>query len=95
MDKLTEFALKNFKSVCVVFAFLVSVYIQHQLNIAEIQKLEERQNQLSAQLDANVRRLDNIKLDKAVFDQTLRQFSSMSTDIREIRNRLDDVLERH
>lgn len=94
MDKVTEFTIKNFKSIMAILAFLIGIYIQHQANTAEIKQLEERQNKLAAQMETNVQRLDQIKLDKAVFDQTLRQFSSMSDDIREIRNRLDDVLEK-
>jgi hypothetical protein len=36
-----------------------------------------------------------MKLDKAVFEATMKQFTDMSTDIRQIRDRLEDVLGDH
>lgn len=95
MDKIAEFTIRNFKTLCMVAAFLVGVYIQHQINTAEIRELQTKQTELEVKLDRNVQRLDQMKLDKAVFNETLRQFSSMSTDIREIRSRIDEVIDRN
>ena len=36
-----------------------------------------------------------MKLDKAVFEATMRSFADMSTDIRQIRDRLEDILGDH
>lgn len=93
MDKIAECAIRNFKTICMIAAFLVGVYIQHQMNTAEIKELQTKQIELEAKLDHNVQRLDQMKLDKAVFNETLRQFASMSTDIREIRSRIDEVID--
>lgn len=43
-------------------------------------------------MDQQYQKIDAIKLDKSVFEATVKQFSTMSDDIREIRNDLKEVL---
>lgn len=94
MNQLTTFIIDNFSTLCMVVAFLISIYIQHQIDEKAIAELGKRMDQLQSELDRNVHHLDEIKLDKTVFNQTMQQVSSMSIDIREIRTRLDDVLDK-
>lgn len=59
----------------------------------KIERMERDLVQMKAQLDVQYAKLDNMKLDKAVFEATMKQFTDMSIDIRQIRDRLDNVLE--
>lgn len=61
----------------------------------KIEQLEREVASVKAQVDAQYVKLDNMKLDKEVFEATMRQFADMSTDIRQIRDRLEDVLGAH
>ena len=97
MDKQTnsligDFIVKNFKSIMTLIIFVCGLYIQYQASMMKIEQLEREVATVKTQVDAQYIKLDNMKLDKAVFEATMRQFADMSTDIRQIRDRLEDVL---
>ena len=95
MDKTATFVAQNFKTICTIFAFAIGFYIQHMANTAEINRLKQEQITINSKLDAQYARLDNLKLDKAVFEATMKQFSDMSADIRQIREGMEDLMKDH
>ena len=60
-----------------------------------IDQMEKEISSIKSQVNDQYMRLDNIKLDKAVFEATMQSFTEMSTDIRQIRDRLEDMLSDH
>lgn len=90
----SEFLVNNLKTIVTCVAFVGGLYIQHQANVIKIEQLEHQLAQVNSRLDQQYTKLDNVKLDKAVFEATMRQFSEMSTDIRQIRERLESVMDK-
>lgn len=86
------FVVDNAKSLLAFGVFICGLYIQYQVNMAKIENMETEIAQIKVQIDDQYVKLDNMKLDKAVFEANMRQISDMSTDIREIRNRLEEML---
>ncbi len=87
-----KFIMDNAKMITGIFIFLVGLYVQHEMNTKRIDELEIQYKQIDARMDQQYQKIDAIKLDKSVFEATVKQFSSMSDDIREIRNDLKEVL---
>jgi len=94
MDTLAKILTMNFKTVMTVCVFAVGFYVQFQINTQRIIALEEKCDELDRKLDAQYQKIDAIKLDKSVFDSTVKQITEMSIDIREIRSDLKEVLKR-
>lgn len=86
---LGEFLINNAKTIVTCVAFAVGLYVQHQANNMKIEQLQAQLVSVNARLEQQYSKLDNVKLDKAVFEATMRQFSEMSTDIRSIREQLE------
>lgn len=84
-----DFVVNNAKSIFMCVAFAVGLYMQHQANNMKIEQLQSQLVAINARLEQQYTKLDNVKLDKAVFEATMRQFSEMSTDIRSIREQLE------
>ena len=91
-DKTANFITQNFKLIVTVATFLVGLYIQHKANTMEIERLQREIARIDGRLDAQYSRLDDVKLDKTVFEATIQQFSTMSNDIRDIRLTLEDMM---
>lgn len=89
-----EFMVSNIKTIVTCVAFIGGMYLQHQANSMKIEQLEQQIAQANIRLDQQYAKLDNVKLDKAVFEATIRQFSEMSTDIRQIRERLESMMDK-
>lgn len=89
-----EFLLNNIKTIIACVAFVVGMYLQHQANAMKIEQLQQQVADVNTRVDQQYAKLDNVKLDKAVFEATMRQFSEMSTDIRQIRERLESVMDK-
>lgn len=97
MDKKTtsalgEFMLNNARTIIMCVAFIVGLYLQHQANTMRINNLESQIQVINSRQEQQYAKLDNVKLDKAVFEATMRQFSEMSTDIRSIRDQLETLM---
>ena len=88
-----DFVSKNLKTIGTCIIFICGIYLQHQMSMIKIEQMERDLIQMKAQLDVQYAKLDNMKLDKAVFEATMKQFTDMSIDIRQIRDRLENVLE--
>ena len=89
---ISDFITNNIKTIVACICFVVTLYIQHQQNIAKIEQLENQLALTNAKLEAQYVKLDDMKLDKAVFEATMKQFTEMSVDIRQIRDRMEDIL---
>lgn len=92
MDKALKFIADNFKVIVTGVFFVIGLYVQHEINTQRIDNLEAQCRSLDSKLDQQYQKIDAIKLDKSVFEATIKQFSGMSDDIREIRNDMKEVL---
>ena len=88
-----EFVLKHFKVITVVLTFVLTMYIQHLNNTRQIEELITRCEVLDTKIKDQYERIDAIKLDKAVFEATITQFTSIQNDLHEIREDLRALLE--
>ncbi|MBF0575519.1 hypothetical protein IR022_06010 [Dysgonomonas sp. GY617] len=87
-----EFVTHNFRSLIVILSFIVTMYLQHVSNTAHILQLEQKCTKLEIKIQDQYERIDAIKLDKAVFEVTMTQFTSIQTDLREMRNDIKELL---
>lgn len=87
-----DFVMRNIKTIVACVVFLCGTYLQYQASMMKIEQMERELTQIKSQIDAQYVKLDNVKLDKAVFEATMKQFTDMSNDIRQIRDRLEDTL---
>ena len=92
MTQLKEFVLTNFKALVLVLSFIVTMYVQHVSNTAHITELQSKCATLEAKIEDQYRKIDAIKLDKAVFEANMTQFASIQTDLREMRNDIKELL---
>jgi type I restriction-modification system DNA methylase subunit len=91
-EKIKQFVKDNFKIIVTIVAFLVTMYVQHLTNTSRINKLEEQCVALEVQIANQYDRIDAIKLDKAVFEATITQFTSIQADLREMRADIKELL---
>jgi len=94
MMQLKEFILNNFKSMIIIVSFIVTMYVQHTNNTAQVAELKTRCASLELRIQDQYERIDAIKLDKAVFEATMTQFTSIQTDIREMRSDIKELLQK-
>ena len=87
-----DFMVKNIKIISTCIILVCGIYLQYQASMMKIEQMEREVLQLKSQLDAQYVKLDNMKLDKAVFEATMKQFTDMSADLRQIRDRLEDMM---
>lgn len=92
MTQLRNFVLANFRTLTVVFCFVVTMYMQHVSSIEKINELNLKCSSLELKIQDQYEKIDAIKLDKAVFEATMTQFASMRTDLREMRADIKELL---
>ncbi|WP_195407392.1 hypothetical protein [Bacteroides congonensis] len=92
MTLLREFVLNNFKTLAIMLSFAVTMYVQHVTNIQRINELTIRCSSLEIKIEDQYEKIDAIKLDKAVFEATMTQFTSMRSDLREMRTDIKELL---
>lgn len=92
MTQLREFVLNNFKTLTIVLSFAVTMYVQHVTNIQKINELTIRCSALELKIEDQYKKIDAIKLDKAVFEATMTQFTSMRSDLKEMRTDIKELL---
>ena len=92
MTQLREFVLNNFKTLAIVLSFAVTMYVQHVTNIQRINELTLRCSSLELKIEDQYEKIDAIKLDKAVFEATMTQFTSMRSDLRDMRTDIKELL---
>ena len=91
-DKIEKFVQDNFKMLVTIFAFLVTMYAQHVTNTNKIDGLERHCESLELKIKDQYEKIDAIKLDKTVFEATMSQFSSIQSDLREMRADIKELL---
>ena len=89
------FIVNNAKIIVTFIVFVCGLYVQYEASMAKIEHMEKEITQLKNKVDDQYVKLDNMKLEKAVFEATIRQLTDMSTDIRQIRDRLEDMMGDH
>jgi len=94
MTNIKEFVFNNFKALCMIVSFIVTMYLQHMNNTAQITELKNKCAGLELKIQDQYDRIDAIKLDKAVFEATMTQFTSIQTDIREMRSDIKELLQK-
>ncbi|GHU74166.1 hypothetical protein FACS189413_18890 [Bacteroidia bacterium] len=92
MAQLKEFVLSNFKAIVLIVSFAVTLYVQHTVNISKIAELDKQCGELELKIEDQYKRIDAIKLDKAVFEANMAQFTSIQTDLREMRADIKELL---
>jgi predicted RNase H-like nuclease (RuvC/YqgF family) len=92
MAQLKEFVQNNLKAIIMLVSFAVTLYVQHTANTSKITELEIKSNGLESKIEDQYRRIDAIKLDKAVFEANMTQFASIQTDLREMRSDIKELL---
>lgn len=91
-DKIRKFVQENFKIIVTIFAFMVTMYVQHVTNTGKIEALERHCDNLESKIADQYEKIDAIKLDKTVFEATMSQFSSIQSDLREMRADIKELL---
>lgn len=94
MTKFKDFILENFRTLGLVLSFIITMYIQHVNNTAKINELTGRCATLEIKIEDQYDKIDAIKLDKAVFEATMTQFTSMRSDIKEMRADIRELLKK-
>ncbi len=94
MTQVKAFVLNHFKSLVVVISFIATMYVQHVNNTAQVAELKTRCAELELKIEDQYKRIDAIKLDKAVFEATMTQFNSIQADIREMRSDIKELLKK-
>jgi len=73
-------------------SFFVTLYVQHTKNTAKIAELETKCDGLELKIQDQYEKINAIKLDKAVFEATMTQFTTIQTDLREMRSDIKELL---
>ena len=92
MTQVRTFVTENFKFLVVIISFLVTMYAQHTTNTSHIAELTIRCQTLEAKIQDQYDKIDAIKLDKAVFEATMTQFTQMRGDLQEMRADIKELL---
>jgi hypothetical protein len=92
MTQVRNFISDNFRTIIIIVSFVVTLYVQHVSNTEHINELTRRCQTLEVKVQDQYERIDAIKLDKAVFEATMTQFTSLQTDIREMREDIKELL---
>lgn len=87
-----DFVVEHFKGIVLVASFTLTVYVQHVINTNHIEELTQRCQLLEIKVKDQYEKIDAIKLDKAVFEATMMQFSTIQNDIREMREDIKELL---
>lgn len=90
-----NFIINNAKSILTFIIFVCGLYVQYQASMMKMSQMEHEIATIKIQVEDQYVKLDNMKLDKAVFEANMRQFADMSADIRQIRERMEDILGDH
>lgn len=92
MIQVKEFIENNFRSLIIIASFIVTMYVQHVNNTSRIVELSNRCVTLEVKIEDQYDKIDAIKLDKVVYETTMQQFTSMQTDLREMRSDIKELL---
>ena len=92
MTTVKDFFADNYRSLFVIFSFIITIYVQHITNTSRIAELTDRCSTLEIKIEDQYEKIDAIKLDKAVVEATMTQFVSIQADLREMRGDIKELL---
>ena len=92
MTTVKDFFAVNYRSLFVIFSFIITIYVQHITNTSRIAELTDRCSTLEIKIGDQYEKIDAIKLDKALFEATMTQFVSIQADLREMRGDIKELL---
>lgn len=87
-----EIISKNFQVVMVIIGMIGTVYASSKLHTAQIEDLNKKIATLEVRLENSYKKIDEIKLDKAVFHATMSQLSPIQDELRELRADIKEIL---
>ena len=76
---------ENLRTILVALSFAVTLYVQHVVNTQHIEEMNTHIAVLEHKVQDQDDRIEAIKLEKKVFEDTRLQLASHPTDIRETR----------
>ena len=92
MEQFKEFVIKYFKIIVVVLSFSLTLYIQHINNTAQIAKLETKCVGMETEIKNKYARINEMKMEKSVFEATMMQLNTVQNDLHEIRADIRELL---
>ena len=92
MEQMKDFVIKYFKIIVATLTFVLALYVQHVNNTAQIAALEINCAGLELTIKEQYDRINAMKLDKSVFEATMRQFNTLQSDLHEIRADIRELL---
>lgn len=92
MNQAKDFVVNNFKTITIVISFVITIYVQHVNNMTQIALLDKKCITLESKIQDQYDKIDAIKLDKSVFEANMNQFTSIQTDLREMRKDIKELL---
>lgn len=87
-----EVISKNFQVVMVILGMIGTIYVSSKLHTVQIDGLNKKINSLEIRLEDSYQKIDEIKLDKAVFQVTMSQLSPIQEELRELRADIKEIL---
>lgn len=87
-----EVISKNFQVVMVILGMIGTIYVSSKLHTVQIEDLNKKINSLEIRLEDSYQKIDEIKLDKAVFQVTMSQLSPIQEELRELRADIKEIL---
>lgn len=87
-----EVISKNFQVVMVILGMIGTIYVSSKLHAVQIEDLNKKINSLEIRLEDSYQKIDEIKLDKAVFQVTMSQLSPIQEELRELRADIKEIL---
>lgn len=82
----------NIKTVFAVFSFIIALYAQNEVNSSKIADLQRSIEAVEDKQQEAYNKIDEIKLDKAVFSATVSQLQPMREDLQELRADIKEIL---
>lgn len=83
----------NMRTVLAVVSFIGALYVQNEINKVQIVEIKKTIKLLDDKQDEAYRKLDELKLDKAVFNATMQQMQLIQSDMRETRSDVKNILQ--
>ena len=82
----------NIKAVVLVICFIVGLYLNNQINTVQIGELKKQLELLEVRQSESYKKIDEIKLDKAVFQATMNQLTPIQDELKEVRADIKEIL---
>lgn len=91
-NTLGDIIQNNIKAVVLVICFIVGLYLNNQINTVQIGELKKQLELLESKQDESYKKIDEIKLDKAVFQATMNQLTPIQDELKEVRADIKEIL---